>query len=159
MNTLNYQFIREEVPTLIAQLAQDTQPQWGMMTAQHVVEHLSLTFMMSIGRFEVPCVTPPDKLERARAFLMSDKPLQRNAKVKGVLPQDSLMPLRFPDINAAKEILYRSIQSFYTHFEKDEHQELKQMHPVFGELNFEEWLQFHGKHCRHHLTQFGVMRE
>jgi len=31
------------------------------------------------------------------------------------------------------------------------------LHPVFGELNFEEWILLHYKHVTHHLKQFGLI--
>ena len=31
------------------------------------------------------------------------------------------------------------------------------LHPVFGELNFEEWVLLHYKHVTHHLRQFGLL--
>ncbi|MFI5186978.1 MAG: DUF1569 domain-containing protein [Chitinophagales bacterium] len=33
---------------------------------------------------------------------------------------------------------------------------IKTLHPAFGELNFEEWVQLHHKHVKHHLKQFGI---
>ena len=35
--------------------------------------------------------------------------------------------------------------------------EKKTLHPVFGELNFEEWVLLHYKHVGHHLKQFGMV--
>ncbi len=153
------QFIKEQVPALIASLPAETSPEWGIMTAQHMVEHLSLTFILSTGRFEVPCITPPEKLDRAKAFLMSDKPLVRNVKVVGVLPVDKQVPLKYSNIGESKDTLYKSIHKFYGYFEGDTVHTLRLMHPVFGKLNFEEWVHFHVKHCTHHLTQFGLLSE
>jgi hypothetical protein len=50
--------------------------------------------------------------------------------------------------------LERQVQYFFQYFSGDE--EKKTLHPVFGELNFEEWVQLHHKHVKHHLKQFGV---
>ena len=33
----------------------------------------------------------------------------------------------------------------------------KTSHPVFGDLDFEEWVLLHYKHVTHHLKQFGAM--
>jgi hypothetical protein len=30
-------------------------------------------------------------------------------------------------------------------------------HPVFGPLNFNEWILLHHKHMTHHARQFGLM--
>jgi hypothetical protein len=35
--------------------------------------------------------------------------------------------------------------------------EMTAVHPVFGELNYEEWVRLHYKHVTHHLRQFGLL--
>ena len=39
-------------------LTPDTAPAFGLMTAQHMVEHVCLTFSMSNGRMEIAQTTP-----------------------------------------------------------------------------------------------------
>jgi hypothetical protein len=51
--------------------------------------------------------------------------------------------------------LQKSITAFEDYFKDDK---LKTaLHPVFGELNFGEWVLLHYKHVTHHLRQFGLM--
>lgn len=47
-----------------------------------------------------------------------------------------------------------AVKEFINKFSNDEH--LLVMHPVFGDLNFEEWILLHYKHVTHHLKQFGL---
>lgn len=53
-------------------------------------------------------------------------------------------------INALKE----EVHFFYSLFKLQPKSKIS--HPVFGMLNFEEWLLFHQKHAVHHLKQFGL---
>jgi hypothetical protein len=55
----------------------------------------------------------------------------------------------------ALENLEESIKAFENYFKEDVSK--TSLHPVFGELNFEEWVLLHYKHVRHHLKQFGMM--
>ena len=46
--------------------------------------------------------------------------------------------------------------AYFEYFFKDD-ADKKTLHPVFGELNYEEWVLLHYKHVMHHLRQFGLM--
>ena len=35
--------------------------------------------------------------------------------------------------------------------------DIKTTNPVFGDLNYEEWIRFHSKHFAHHFKQFGLL--
>jgi hypothetical protein len=70
-----------------------------------------------------------------------------------VLPEEPL-PLRSGSMDEALAELEREVSSFFDYF--SENQQKKTLHPAFGELNFEEWVQLHHKHVKHHLKQFGV---
>jgi len=51
--------------------------------------------------------------------------------------------------------LETELNGFFGYFSEDP--EKKTLHPVFGELNFAEWVQLHHKHVTHHLKQFGII--
>ena len=139
----------------IHQLPSNTQPLFGKMTAQHMVEHLAFTIRFSNGASPLTTlVTPAEHLPKMRAFLYSDQNLSKNF-LSPFLPQDGSLPtLRFPDMNTAKEDLLKEWKTFERYFENNP--EAKPLHFMFGELNREEWVRFHRKHFRHHLEQFGI---
>ncbi len=144
------------VNTSLAQLQPDTQPVWGLMTAQHMVEHLLLVVNLSIAKFKTPIevVTPAEKLPKYKAALMGDFPLPREFKAP-MLPTDSLLPLRFAELETAKEALCKGIDNFFAYYEANP--SATNPHPVFGECNFQEWQRFHAKHFTHHFEQFGLI--
>ena len=139
--------------TNLENLKPGTQPQWGKMTAQHMVEHLITAVQMSNGKVHFKCFNPPEKLPALRRFLMSDRPLPRNF-VNPVIGPD-ILPLQFPGLEETKEILESEINDYYNFFELNPN--VKPTNVTFGELNKEEWDQFHKKHFTHHLTQFKLL--
>ena len=58
-------------------------------------------------------------------------------------------------MEAAINELQKSINEFVEHFAADKN--ITTTHPVFGPLNFEEWVLLHYKHVTHHLRQFGLI--
>ena len=144
------------VKTYLAQLQPDTQPVWGLMTAQHVVEHLLLVLNVSIAKFKIPIevVTPAEKLPKYKASLMGDFPFPHDFKAP-FLPKEDLLPLRYADLEAAKDALYQGIDNFFAYYEANPN--ITNPHPIFGDCHFEEWQRFHAKHFTHHFEQFGLL--
>lgn len=151
--TLQEHFLQNEVPALLDDLQADTAPIWGVMTAQHMVEHLSALLYISLGKKEFPLMIPQENLEKSRAWLMSDKEFRPGTVAPG-LPQTP-GKLRFATLAEAKTKLLETIQAFSDHYQANPTAEV--MHPVFGMINKTQWEQFHFKHIQHHLMQFGLI--
>jgi oxepin-CoA hydrolase/3-oxo-5,6-dehydrosuberyl-CoA semialdehyde dehydrogenase len=125
---------------------------FGIFTPQHMVEHLTITLKLSAGRIPIPEIVPNEKqLARKQALLFTDIPFPQGIKAPG-LP-DTLLELRFPDLETAKTALITSWDAYHLVFQ--ENPSLQTPHPGFGPLNYEEWELFHAKHIDHHLGQFG----
>lgn len=135
-------------------LTPDTSPLWGTMTAQHMLEHLLLVLKVGTGKIIGTVVTPEDKIPRAKAFLMSEKPMPQDYKAP-FLPQDGLVPLEYSDFEMAKSKLAEEIIFFYEFYEKNPDAIFP--HPVFGMCNAEEWDMMQRKHFTHHFAQFGLL--
>ena len=142
----------KEIPEILDRLSSETKPEWGIMTPQHMVEHLIITWKISRGRINTPVISE-EGLEERRAFLMSDKPYDRNIQVpalKGELPK-----LRFPDLDSAKGALIAELKAFHDYYDENPNAEHENL--FFGKLNRDQWLHLHFKHSRHHFTQFGLL--
>ncbi|MEL7531827.1 MAG: DUF1569 domain-containing protein [Bacteroidota bacterium] len=148
-------FIRETFPEKLSQLKADTQPDWGIMTPQHMVEHLSGAFAMSRGKFNFPLIIPKEKVPQRQAWLRSDKPFGKSVNGIG-LEKGKLIPLRFANLEQAVEKLLAEIPKFYD-FMAALDEGATFLHPAFGELSPVDWEQFHYKHMFHHLVQFGLL--
>jgi len=148
-------FIREDQFALLNKLGPAILPSWGKMNAQQMVEHVSAFFKVSTEKIKFPLVTPEEHLPKYKEFLLSDKPFRENTRAPSdVLPDDPL-PLHYPDLPTAVEKLKKEVDHFFTLFEGNG--SLMTLHPVFGSLNFEEWVLLHYKHVQHHLRQFGMI--
>lgn len=142
----------QQIQHRIEKLRADTPAQFGIMTPQHMIEHLILTVKLSYGRVKIPDFEPNEKqLAQKEALIHSDILFPRGVKAPGL---DQLMELRFPNLEAAKEELLKSIEAYHTTFK--ENQLLTPTHPRFGKLTYEEWEKFHAKHFEHHFGQFDL---
>ncbi|MDZ4070622.1 MAG: DUF1569 domain-containing protein [Sediminibacterium sp.] len=146
-------FIKTTFPEWISHLPADTTPLWGKMNVQQMVEHVTGFFKVSTDQIHFPLVTPEEHLPKYKEFLRSDKQFRENTKAP-VLPEEPL-PVREPDLNTAKAHLKEAIENFFSFYER--YPDKKIIHPVFGPLNFEEWILLHYKHVTHHARQFSLL--
>ena len=153
MDEEKFDFIKNKFIPLVNNLKGNETGKWGKMNAQQMVEHVTGFFKVSTNQIHFPLVTPAEYLPRAKAFLLSDKEFRENTKAP-VLPEDPL-PLQFATMDEALADLEKEINHFIDRFEKEPG--LITQHPVFGNLNFEEWVLLHYKHVRHHAKQFGLL--
>lgn len=142
-----------ETPHRFTNLRANQIGNWGLMNAQQTVEHLTDFFALSTGRIIMPIVTAPENLPKLQAFMMSDKEFKENTKAP-VLPEQPL-PTREENYQAALKKLDDEIFLFFNLFGQTP--TLQHTHPVFGSLNFEQWVQLHYKHVLHHSKQFGLV--
>ena len=133
-------------------ITSDTQPLWGDMVAQRMVEHLSDSIDVSTGILPLQLQIPIEQLPGALAHLHSDKPMPQNFKASYAPPG---VPLRNDEIETAIDELTSKWIGYEEFF--DENPTVKTMHPVYGELDFEGWQRMHSKHFTHHFTQFGLI--
>lgn len=145
-------FIQNEIPSALGRLEPNTQPIWGTMNASEMLEHLQGSLELTHFEGEVNILTPKDKLEASRAFILSDKPLPRGA----VKPEEyKHVEAEQKDFNKQKEALHQNMEKYAQEMMRKP--EFKATHPYFGVLNGPEWVHFQKKHFRHHLAQFGLM--
>jgi oxepin-CoA hydrolase/3-oxo-5,6-dehydrosuberyl-CoA semialdehyde dehydrogenase len=155
MDEQKWNFISKEYATLLTNLPGDAAGKWGKMNGQQMVEHIAAFFAVSAGKIKFDLVTPPEHLPKYKEFLLSDKEFRENTQAPTSVISEEAQPLRYASMEDALANLQQSITTFENYFKDDK---LKTtLHPVFGELNFEEWVLLHYKHVTHHLRQFGLM--
>jgi hypothetical protein len=153
MNQDKLSFLSTSLIALLNNLPADAIGKWGKMNGQQMVEHVAGFFKVSTGKIKFPLVTPVEHLPKYKEFLNSEKEFRENTKAP-VLPEEPL-PVRFATMAETISDLDNEVHEFIHLFSNNTH--LKTLHPVFGELNFEEWVLLHYKHVTHHLRQFGVV--
>ena len=155
MDDQKLKFITKECIPLFNKLSADGVGKWGKMSGQQMVEHVAAFFYVSTEKIKFDLVTPAEHLPKYREFLFSDKEFKENTKAPGNVIGEEALPLRYANMEEALEKLSESITYFESYFKDDA--DKKTLHPVFGELNFEEWVLLHYKHVTHHLRQFELL--
>jgi DinB family protein len=141
--------------SLLQTLPAEANGKWGKMNAQQMVEHVAAFFYVSGDKIKFELVTPIEHLPKYKEFLRSEKEFRENTKAPLTVLAEEPMPLRYNNINEAITDLKKSIDEFVAYFKNDPNKTT--LHPVFGELNFEEWILLHYKHVQHHFKQFGLI--
>lgn len=147
------QFLFAAFPRLLRQLSADAKPAWGLMTPQHMVEHLIVTYKMSIGRIRIPVISAAEDHPRLKAYLMKDSPMRRS--VPSPTGNNELQPLRSASLEEAVAKAIKETSSFLRFV--DEQPDFMADHPYGGPMRADEWLFFHRKHIKHHFIQFNLI--
>lgn len=147
-------FIKNDLFSLLNALPADTNANWGKMNAQQMVEHLAAFFNVSTEKIKFDLVTPEEHLPKYKEFLLSDKQFRENTKAPVNVIGEEPLPLQYQSYKEALEKLHEAVEHFETYFKNASGK--KTIHPVFGPLNFDEWVLLHNKHITHHLKQFGM---
>ena len=155
MDAPKFDFIKNQFVPLVKTLSADTAGNWGKMNGQQMVEHVAAFFNVSAEKIIFPLVTPEEHLPKFKEFLLSDKQFRENTKAPTSIIGEEAQPLRYATMNDAIAKLEEAINNFILYFRDNPAK--KTTHPVFGALNFEEWILLHYKHVTHHSRQFGLI--
>lgn len=146
-------FLRKNFIPLLKNLNGNEKGKWGIMNAHQMVEHFADAVKNASGKLVLPLLNEGERLEKYRAFLMSEEPFKENTK-NSLIPEGG-MPLRKTDIQSAINKLEKELNYFFEVFEK--HPEFKTGNAFFGELDYKMNVQLLHKHAVHHLNQFGLL--
>lgn len=148
-------FLRTRLVSYLQKLDPSTPPHWGKMNAQQMVEHFASDVLQNAnGRLKFEkIITLPEKLDKLRDFLMSEKPFNENT-INPLLSKEPPF-LKYNTIQAAIGALQEELICFFETF--DNNPALIIRNPIFGDLDFEQSVQLLYKHALHHLKQFGIV--
>jgi oxepin-CoA hydrolase / 3-oxo-5,6-dehydrosuberyl-CoA semialdehyde dehydrogenase len=133
----------------------NTQPKWGILKPQHLLEHLEIGYKIMSGQIQDFEIATSEKyLDQVHNSLYNyDKfPMGTNFPT---MKKGELEDLIHPDLATAKEKLLEARQAYKTFYKEDSEAILKNM--VFGELNKYESYLLERKHLNHHFEQFGIL--
>lgn len=143
----------EQIITLLQSLPEDRKASWGIMTPQHMVEHLIVSIKMSNGGLTIPCRIPKELIpEYKKVVLNPTIEMEKGIKAGGM---EGLLDLRFPDMEAAIAKLESEFSKFHDYFQQNPG--ILVVNPVVDEIGYEDWIIFHDKHITHHLKQFQLI--
>lgn len=145
----------EKILECLSNLKEDAKPKWGIMTPQHMLEHLEFTYKVASGEIQDFEIATPEKiLEKVHNSLYNYKPFPRNSQFP-LLEKDTLDDLKHPDFATAIEKFNESREDYKTFFKENPDAKLNNF--VFGELNRYEWYLMERKHLNHHFEQFNLL--
>ncbi|WP_299519670.1 phenylacetic acid degradation bifunctional protein PaaZ [Winogradskyella sp.] len=144
-----------KIEECLSKLDENTKPKWGIMTPQHMIEHLEYTYKVTSGDIQDFEVSTPEKiLEKVKNSLYNYKKFPQNSQFPQ-LEKDKLDDLKHPNLQVAIEKFKEQRKAYVEYFKEHPDAILKNM--VFGELNKYEWYLVERKHLNHHFEQFDLM--
>ena len=150
-------FIETDINIIIDTLSllkPNDRPEWGIMSSQRMIEHLTDTVNLSFNEHDYSLQLPIDKVEKAQRFIFSEYELPKNFNASFA---SSNIKLRNESIHEAIIELEESWIDMIEYFKNNP--ESKTLHPHFGLLNAELWLRLHSKHFTHHFLQFNLINK
>jgi oxepin-CoA hydrolase/3-oxo-5,6-dehydrosuberyl-CoA semialdehyde dehydrogenase len=148
------EFTKANVLGLLSGLSDKTPARWGMMTPQHMVEHLIFHFQTAMGQIEMTVTTPEEKLEKWQESLWNYIPMPENFKHPKLDPE-APMPLGFGSLKEAIQALDKAFDEYQIYFKSNPG--VTNPNAVFGHLDKTHWDLLGRKHFDHHLKQFGLV--
>jgi hypothetical protein len=148
-------WLQQDFIQMLQTLPADAKGNWGVMNAQEMVEHLSDSARQGNGKSPRALLTPEDLVDRYKSFLVSDKPFKENTSNPGM--PEIPVPLLKSNMQEAIEELKIEFNDLADYYKGAESKEV--INPIFGPLNYEQWVQLLYKHSRHHARQFGLIPE
>ena len=144
-----------KIKECLDKLAEETTPKWGIMTPQHMIEHLEFTYRVASGEIQDFEIATPEKiLEKVHNSLYNYQPFPKNSQFP-VLEKDQLDDLKHANLATAIEKFNEAREDYKTFFRENPDAKLKNF--VFGELNRYEWYLMERKHLNHHFEQFNLL--
>ncbi|MBP94039.1 MAG: phenylacetic acid degradation bifunctional protein PaaZ [Flavobacteriaceae bacterium] len=145
----------EKINACLEKLSADTKPKWGVMTPQHMLEHLEFTYKIAAGEIQDFDVATPEKiLEKVHNSLYNYEKFPKGTNFP-LLEKDTLEPLKHPDLETAIEKFKEQREKYLEFFKDNPEAKLKNL--VFGELDKYESYLLERKHLNHHFEQFGLI--
>lgn len=145
-------FLRTELPSKLRTLPGDQAPNFGIMTAHHMVEHLIYVTKSLAKRRGEPEAELTKSQRYFRKFIETGCPFEYRPKEGATVNE-----LRTSNIEEAVQILESATENFYALFESNP--DHKSYNTMMGEFNLAELELFNYQHGRWHLHQFGVIEE
>ena len=145
---------RANVEGYLANLKEDSKPNWGIMTPQHMVEHLTDGLKSAVNEIQYEVATPEEQIEKYQDSLYNYYPFPKNSKTP-VLTDGVLEKLKCENLKDAKEKFLAAWDSFELYYK--ENPAATANNAVFGALDKDLWYLMNRKHFNHHFEQFSLI--
>ena len=145
----------EKIAECIHKLTENSKPQWGILTPQHLLEHLEQGYRIMSGEIQDFDIATPEKiLDKVHNSLYNYEKFPIDTAFP-TMKKGEVENLVHADFDTAKTKFFEARQVYKTFFKENPEAVMKNM--VFGELNRYESYLLERKHLNHHFEQFGVL--
>lgn len=149
------EFLQNKFPKLLKNLSPDRKGNFGLMTPQHMVEHLIGAIKSAAVKHEGERLNPPSERQIGmQKFIQSGSVLSHRPsdKTKADLPE-----LKHASLEDAVELIPGAVQEYYDFV--DANPDYKPYASFLGEVQHEDLELFHYMHIKYHLWQFGLLEQ
>ena len=146
---------RGNIDDYLNKLTESHKANWGMMTPQHMVEHMENQFRFAanqMGEFEI--ATPAEHLDKYRETIFNHRPMPQGHK-HPLMKTEANEDLKHPNLETAKAKLIEAMDAYEQFFKQNPDARTKNV--VFGMMDKFEWDLLANKHFAHHFKQFGIL--
>ena len=144
-----------KIDECLSNLTENMKPKWGIMTPQHMIEHLEYTYKIAAGEIQDFEISTPERiLEKVKNSLWNYDKFPKNSQFP-LLDKDTLDVLKHEKLETAISKFKAQRKAYLEYFK--EHPDALLSNIVFGELNKYEWYLLERKHLNHHFEQFGLI--
>ena len=147
------EFLLKEYVPLLKKLKGDEKGNFGKLSPQGMIEHMTDSIGVAWGRIMLPLHTNENLLMKFRDFALSEKAFKPNTV--NALMDETAPPLRNRNISEAIAELEKEIE-FLQIFHKAKPDAII-LNPFFGDFNYDQWIHLLHKHAVHHLKQFNLI--
>ena len=148
-------FSTEEISKILNKLTVSTIPRFGMMTPQHMIEHLIEVIDFDQGEFPKELLIPEELIPKAQAWLSSPNKIKPQSVDFPYRQPGQLAELKYADLPKSKDELLKRVQKLIE--TSIENPNTLRFHPRFGDLNAQNMILFQRKHFTYHFEQFGLI--
>lgn len=149
------QINHKNIGEYLDKLTENSQPKWGVMTAQHLIEHLEMSMKIAVGNYpDFEIATPEEHLEKVREMIFNHKKMPQNHK-HPLMKSEKLEDLQQPDLATAKQKMLVAFDEYELYFK--ENPDTRTKNAIFGMMDKFEWDLLNIKHLNHHFEQFGII--
>ena len=149
-----FEYSISNIENILNGLLSDTRPHWGILSPQHMIEHLEYFNQVALGSIKIDFITPAHRLEKYTESLYNYRRMPKSYQLE-ILKKGETEDLRFDSFEKAKEAFLTSLAEVEAKFNSDPG--FKAFNPTFGMLNRYEWQLYCQKHFQHHFEQFGLL--
>ena len=148
-------FLTHKFPELLKKLSSKTKANFGLMTPQHMVEHLIDALGSATKKYEGERISPAtDQQLGMQKFIQSGSVLVHRPSDK---TKADLASVKYNTLEEAISNVPEALQKYYTF--QDDNPDYKPYASFMGEVSYDDVELFHFMHIRYHLWQFGLLEQ